>query len=183
MTKMSKSPVLVKALPHLVAVIAFLIVSIFLYRPIIFEGKVMDQNDINQGVGAGSEIRDYREKTGDEPLWTNSMFGGMPAYLISLNWSGGQILQKTQSFLLLYLPRPVGENFLAFVAFYILMLTFGVRPYLAIGGALAFGLSTFFIVSVQAGHMWKIRAIVYMPLVLAAVRLVFTKKYGQFTRK
>jgi hypothetical protein len=174
---MSRSSLLAKALPHTIAIVSFLAISIFIYRPIIFEGKVMDQNDINQGVGAGSEIREYREKTGEEVLWTNSMFGGMPAYLISLNWSGGQILQKTQSFLLLYLPRPVGENFLAFVSFYILLLSFGVRPYLAIAGALAFGLSTFFVVSIQAGHMWKIRAIVYMPLVLAGVRLVFTKRY------
>ena len=121
---MSRSPLLAKALPHIIAIVSFLAISIFLYRPIIFEGKVMDQNDINQGVGAGSEIREYREKTGEEALWTNSMFGGMPAYLISLNWSGGKILQKTQSFLLLYLPRPVGENFLAFVSFYILLLTY-----------------------------------------------------------
>lgn len=174
---MNRSSFFGKALPHFIAIVSFLVISIFMYRPIIFEGKVMDQNDINQGVGAGSEIREYRESTGEEALWTNSMFSGMPAYLISLNWSGGQILHHTQKLLLLYMPRPVGENFIAFVAFYLLLLTFGVRPYLALGGALAFGLSTFFIVSIQAGHMWKIRAIAYMPLVLAGVRLIFKKKY------
>ena len=137
----------------------------------------MDQNDINQGKGAAQEIVDYREATGEEALWTNSMFGGMPAYLISLHWSGGQIMQTAQKTLLLYLPRPVGENFIAFLTFYILLLTFGVRPYLAIPGAMAFGLSTFYIVSIQAGHMWKIRAIAYMPLVMAGFRLVFSKKY------
>ena len=174
---MNRSSFFRKALPHFIAIVSFLIISIFMYRPIIFEGKVMDQNDINQGKGASKEIIDYREATGEEALWTNSMFGGMPAYLISLRWSGGQILKSTQNLLLLYLPRPVGENFIAFVAFYILLLTFGVRPYLAMGGAMAFGLSTFFLVSIQAGHMWKIRAMAYMPLVLAGVRLVFTKKY------
>ncbi len=174
---MNSSSFLRKALPHIIAIISFLVISIILYRPIIFEGKVMDQNDINQGIGAGSEIREYREKTGEEVLWTNSMFSGMPAYLISLNWSGGQILKTTQKILLLYMPSPVGENFVAFVTFYILLLTFGVRPYLALAGAMAFGLSTFFIVSIQAGHMWKIRAIAYMPLVVAGVRLIFTKRY------
>jgi len=174
---MNKTSFLAKSLPHIIAVVSFLIISILLYRPIIFEGKVMDQNDINHGKGAAQEIVDYREATGEEALWTNSMFGGMPAYLISLRWSGGQILQTTQKLLLLYMPRPVGENFIAFVTFYILLLTFGVRPYLAIAGAMAFGLSTFFIVSIQAGHMWKIRAIAYMPLVLAGFRLVFSKKY------
>ncbi len=174
---MSNSSILGKAVPHIIAIVSFLVISIFIYRPIIFEGKVMDQNDINQGRGAAQEIVDYREATGEEALWTNSMFSGMPAYLISLNWSGSQVLQSAQKFLLLYMPRPVGENFIAFVTFYILLLTFGVRPYLALGGAMAFGLSTFFIVSIQAGHMWKIRAIAYMPLVLAGVRLVFSKKY------
>ena len=176
-TKMSKSSFLAKALPHVIAILSFFLICILLYRPIIFDGKVMDQNDINQGVGASSEIVEFRKVTGEEALWTNSMFGGMPAYLISLNWSGGQVLRTIQKVFLLYLPRPVGENFIAFITFYILLLTFGVRPYLAIAGAMAFGLSTFFIVSIQAGHMWKIRAIAYMPLVLAGVRLVFTKRY------
>ncbi len=174
---MNKSSLLSMALPHIIAIISFLVISIFLYRPIIFEGKVMDQNDINQGKGAAQEIVDYREDTGEEALWTNSMFGGMPAYLISVRWSGGKVVQTAQKLLLLGLPRPVGENFIAFITFYILLLTFGVRPYLAIAGAMAFGLSTFFIVSIQAGHMWKIRAMAYMPLVVAGVRLVFAKKY------
>lgn len=148
-----------------------------MYRPIIFEGKVMDQNDINQGKGANQETVEFRELKGEEALWTNSMFGGMPAYLINLRWSGSTIIWNTQKLISLYLPMPVGENFIAFLAFYILCLAFGVRPYLAIGGALAFGLSTFYVISIQAGHIWKIRAIAYMPLVLAGVRLVFTKRY------
>lgn len=174
---MSKSPIFKKVIPHIIAVVIFLVLNILIYRPIIFEGKVMDQNDINQGRGAASEIVDYRNKTGEEALWTNSMFGGMPTYLISLNWSGSMLTDNLQKLSTLYLPRPVGENFLAMLTFYIMLLAFGVRPYLAIGGAIAFGLSTFFIVSIQAGHMWKIRAIAYMPLVLAGIRLVFRGRY------
>jgi hypothetical protein len=174
---MNKSFLVTKVAPHLVAVITFLMISIFIYRPIIFEGKVMDQNDINQGIGASSEISAYRDKTGEQILWTNSMFSGMPAFLISVRWSGSTIINSTQKALLLSLPAPVGENFLAFVSFYILLISFGVRPYLAIGGAIAFGLSTFYVVSIQAGHMWKIRAIAYMPIVFAGVHLVFQRKY------
>ena len=166
-----------KALPHIIAVVIFLAISIFMYRPIIFEGKVMDQNDINQGKGANQEIVEFREATGEEALWTNSMFSGMPAYLINIRWSGTNILWNTQRAFTLYLPQPVGENFLAFLCFYILCLVFGVRPYLAIGGAIAFGLSTFYVISIQAGHIWKIRAIAYMPAVFAGVKLVFDKKY------
>jgi hypothetical protein len=174
---MNKSYFLTKALPHVIAVVSFLAISIFMYRPIIFEGKVMDQNDINQGKGANQEIVEFREATGEEALWTNSMFGGMPAYLINIRWSGSSIISGTQKVLTFYLPQPVGENFLAFASFYLLCLVFGFRPYLAIAGALAFGLSTFYVISIQAGHIWKIRAIAYMPAVLAGVRLVFTRKY------
>ncbi len=174
---MSKSLLIKKAIPHFVAVVVFLLLNVIIYRPIIFENKIMDQNDINQGGGAAREIAEYREKTGEEALWTNSMFGGMPAYLISVQWSGSILVDNLQKLLTLHLPRPVGENFFAMLSFYIMLLAFGVRPYLAIGGAIAFGLSTFFIVSIQAGHMWKIRAIGYMPLVLAGIRLVLTKKY------
>ncbi len=174
---MNRSSFFKKALPHIIAVVTFLVISIFMYLPIIIEGKIMDQNDINQGKGANQETVEFRELTGEEALWTNSMFGGMPAYLINVRWSGSTFITTAQKLISLYLPMPVGENFIAFLAFYILCLAFGVRPYLAIGGALAFGLSTFYVISIQAGHIWKIRAIAYMPLVLAGVRLVFTKRY------
>ena len=174
---MNISTFLLKARPHIIAVISFLAISIFMYRPIIFEGKVMDQNDINQGKGANQEIVEFRKATGEEALWTNSMFSGMPAYLINVRWSGTTIIGTTEKVFTVFLPQPVGENFLAFISFYILCLVFGIRPYLAIAGAIAFGLSTFYVISIQAGHIWKIRAIAYMPLVMAGVRLVFQKKY------
>jgi hypothetical protein len=159
--------------PHLLAVLTFMIVSVILYYPIILENKTFLQNDINQGAGAGSEIVEYREHTGEEVLWTNSMFGGMPTYLISLRWAGSNFLNEVQRIITLYLPGSVRENFLAFIAFYVLLLAFGVRPYIAIAGALAYGLSTFYVVSIEAGHLWKVRAIAYIPFVLAGFRLVF----------
>ena len=164
-------------LPHLVAVIAFLIVCIILYHPLVFESKTINQNDINQGAGASSEITHYRNETGKEALWTNSMFSGMPTYMISLHWTGATFLNSLQHVATLYLPNIIRENFMAFVAFYVLLLAFGVRPYLAIAGAIAFGLNTFYVVSIEAGHMWKVRAIAYMPLVLAGIHLVFKRKY------
>lgn len=173
---MDKSSFFSKALPHVIAVIIFLAISIFMYRPILFEGKIMDQNDINQGKGAAKELVDYRESTGEQALWTNSMFGGMPTYLTGLQWSGAMTLNTIQKVMLLGLPRPVGENFLAFLTFYIMLLVFGIRPYLALSGAICFGLSTFFVISIQAGHMWKIRAIAYMPIVIAGIKLIFDRK-------
>src|SRR5690606_22041285 len=107
--------------------------------------KVLRQNDIDQGAGSASEIVEYRENTGDEALWTNSMFGGMPAYLINLRWSGESIAHTIQNVVSLFLGQSVREVFLSILCFYVMLLVFGVRPYLAIAGALAFGLNTFFI--------------------------------------
>lgn len=166
-----------KALPHIIAISIFLIVTLVFYYPIIFEGKVLNQNDINQGVASNSEITEYRESTGEQILWTNSMFGGMPSYLISVRWDGDKILRTLQKIYYLGIPSPAGENFSMFLSFYILLLVFGVRPYMAIAGALVFGLSTFFMVSIEAGHMWKIRAIAYAPLVIAGIHTVYRGKY------
>lgn len=162
-----------KVLPHIVAVLLFFVVTIVFFHPIVFEGEVIRQHDINQGVGSAQEIVEFREKTGEEALWTNSMFSGMPAYLVNIYWSGEKILKITQNVLSLFLDQPLRETFLAFISFYVLLLVFGIRPYLAIAGALAYGLNTFFMVSVEAGHIWKVRAIAYMPLALAGIHLAF----------
>jgi len=175
--KMDKTFFRQRVLPHIIAVSIFLVVTILFFHPVIFEGKKIQQNDINQGVGSASEIIEYREETGKEALWTNSMFSGMPAYLINLRWSGETIANTIQKIYSLYLPTSLRETFIAFLSFYILLLVFGVRWQLAIAGALAYGLNTFFLVSIEAGHIWKVRAIAYMPLVMAGIHLVFRRKW------
>ncbi|MEO1053523.1 MAG: YfhO family protein [Bacteroidota bacterium] len=163
-------------LPHIVAIAIFLVVVFIFYRPIFLENQEIRQNDILQGQGAGQELVEHRKLTGEEGLWTNSMFGGMPGYLINTQWSG-DLLKHVQKLITLGLPSPARHTFIAFVSFYILLLVFGVRPYLAIGGAIAYGLNSFNIVSIEAGHIWKVVAIAYMPLVLAGIHLAFKKKY------
>ncbi len=163
-------------LPHVIAVAVFLLLTVILFSPVIFQGKGLAQHDILQGAGAGQEIVEYRQQTGKEALWTNSMFSGMPAYLINLRWSGDLMRYVTKVYSL-GLPSPADITFVGMLSFYILLLVFGVRPYLAIAGAVAFALGTFNIISIEAGHIWKVRAIAYMPLVLAGVHLVFRKKY------
>ena len=162
-------------LPHIVAIFVFAIITLFFFLPLFLENKVMDQNDILQGVGAGQEVIEFREKTGEEALWTNSMFGGMPAYLINTVW-GSNILTVLQQVLTLNFPSAAAEVFIALVSFYILLLVFGVRPYLAIAGAVAYGFTTFTMISIEAGHIWKVRAIAYMPLVLAGVHLTLSNR-------
>lgn len=158
-----------QVLPHIIAVAIFLVITIVFFSPIFFGNKVMQQSDVLQGLGAGQEIREYREATGEEPLWTNSMFGGMPAYLIDILYPGEEIINTLHQIYSFWLPRTPDLIFKAMLSFYILLLLFGVRPYLAIAGAIAFGLGTFNLISLEAGHIWKVDAIAYMPLVLAGI--------------
>lgn len=161
-------------LPHILAIGIFFLITLIYYQPLFFSNESISQNDVLQGYGGGQEAVEFRKETGEEALWVNSMFGGMPAYLINLYWSG-DLLGYIQSVASLGLPTPAESTFLAFVCFYILLLVFRVRPYIAILGALAYGLNSFNIISVEAGHMWKVRAIAFMPLVLAGFHLLFRK--------
>ncbi len=161
-------------LPHLIAILIFLLITVAYFKPVFFDHKSLSQHDILQWQGGAQELLDFREQHGDEALWTNSMFGGMPGYLITTKWGIG-IISGVQAVLSLGLPHPVKVVFLSFLCFYVLLIVFKVRPYLAIAGALAFGLSSFNIIGLGAGHNARIAAIAYMPLVLAGVHLAFTR--------
>ena len=163
-------------LPHLIAIITFLIVTILYFKPVFFEHKSLNQHDIKQWEGGAKELLDYRNSTNEEALWTNSMFSGMPAYLINVEW-GNSIIGTIQSIISFGLPHPVRVVYLLFLCFYIMLLSFGVRPYLAIVGALAFGLSSYNIIGLSAGHNARIAAVAFMPLVLAGIRTVFKGKH------
>ncbi|MEQ8473578.1 MAG: YfhO family protein [Marinoscillum sp.] len=158
--------------PHFIAITIFLVVTIAFYNPLFFKNKSLNQNDVLQGDNAAQEIYEHRELTGGEALWTNSMFGGMPAYLISVDWSN-DILYTVEAIISFNMPSSAQVTFLSMLCFYILLCVFKIRPYLAIMGAIAYGLSTFSIISIEAGHIFKVRAMAYMPLVLAGVHLVF----------
>ncbi len=162
--------------PHLVALLVFLVITILFFNPIFFDHKTLDQFDIQQFRGSSKSIVDYREATGEEALWAPSMFSGMPAYLVSLKWSDGPVIW-VKKIMSLFLPHPINNIFLAFLCYYILLLSFGVRPYLAIAGGLAFGLSSYVIIGLGAGHNARIGAIAFMPLVMAGIHLAFSRKW------
>lgn len=163
-----------QVLPHLIAIFIFAFASMLFYMPMIFENKTLNQHDILQGMGSTRELVNFRATTGEEGLWTNSMFGGMPADFISIVYSGDLMIYVFKT-LTLWLPYPVGITFISLICFYIMMLTFRVRPWLAISASLAFGFTTFLIISLAAGHNSKVRAIALMPLVFAGIHLAFNK--------
>lgn len=162
-------------LPHLAAVIIFLIVTIFFFNPVFFDNKSISQHDIQQWEASSKALRDYREATGEEGLWAPSVFSGMPAYLINLEWSNGVIV-GIKKILSVGLPHPVVNIYWAFLSYYILLLAFRVRPMLAIAGALAFGLSSYMIIGIAAGHNARVGSIAFMPLVMAGIHLAFSNK-------
>ncbi len=164
-----------RVLPHLTAVIIFLVVTIFFFNPVFFDNKSISQSDIQQWSGSSKALRDYRDATGQEGLWAGAMFSGMPAYLVNLQWSDGVVL-GIKKVLSVFLPHPVNVIFLAFLCYYILLLAFKVRPWFAIAGALAFGLSSYMIIGLGAGHNARIGAIAFMPLIIAGIHLTFSEK-------
>ena len=170
-----KNPVYQKLWPVLAAIVAFLIITVAYFHPLL-EGKRLRQSDITQFRGMSKEITDYRAKTGEEALWTNSMFGGMPAYQISVQHKGN-LMTYVDRALQLDLPRPAGFVFLYFLGFFLLLMAMGVSPWLSIVGAIAFAFSSYFFIIIDAGHNSKAHAIAYMAPVLAAMIFAFKKRY------
>ncbi|MFC1733775.1 YfhO family protein [candidate division KSB1 bacterium] len=123
------------------------------------------------------EIVDYREKYGKEPLWTNNMFSGMPAYQISIRYASTKIIHFFDKMFQLWLPHPANYVFLYMIGFFILMLVLGVNPWLSIAGAIAFAFSSYFFIILEAGHTNKSHAIGYMAPVLAGIIVTFRGKY------
>ena len=164
-----------KALPHIVAVLTFLAINVAYFNAQL-SGKVVQQGDIVSYLGMANEANQYNAISGEETLWTNSMFGGMPVYTINSSSGGNKIgiLEKIES---LGLARPIGYFNALMLGFYLLMVVLGVNPWLAIVGAVGFGLSTNNLVLFEAGHTSKLRAIYHMAPVILGTLLTFRKQY------
>src|SRR5690554_7712638 len=162
-------------LPHFLGIASFYLLVLLYFSPIVFDGKMMFQGDILQWEGSAKEILEYRESTGEEALWTNRMFGGMPSYLISLE-SSGDITNLLIKIVTLGLPHPINALFMGMLGMYVFLLSLRVRTEIAIMGAWVFAFNTFNLISLEAGHNAKIWAICIIPLVLAGIHLAFEGK-------
>ncbi len=158
-------------IPHITAIAVFLIITMGYFNPLL-EGKKLKQGDITNWKGMSKEITDYRAETGKEALWTNSMFGGMPAYQISVQYKAN-LIRFFDKLFMLGLPHPAGLVFLYFIGFFILLMVLKVDPWLAIAGSIAFGFSSFFFIILEAGHNSQAHAIGYMAPVIAGIILTF----------
>ena len=164
-----------KYIPYLAAILIFILISVIYFSPTL-EGKKLKQGDIDRLKGMSKEITDFRKMTGEQTLWTNNMFSGMPAYFISMQFDGN-LFKKIHKVLQLGLPHPANQVFLYFLGFFILMLVLRVKPWIAAIGAMAFAFSSYFFIIIEAGHNSKAAAVSYMAPVLAGIILAYRGKY------
>ena len=161
-----ENPIFKKALPHITAGLLFLILPAIYFSPQL-EGKKLNQHDTNTATGMAKEITDYNKTHADLALWTNSMFGGMPAYLIGLPTYS--LLTPIYAVTTLFDWRPISFVFLYLLGFYLALLLFGLNPWISLVGAMAFGFSSYDFIIIAAGHNTKAIAIGFMAPMIGAL--------------
>lgn len=161
---MDISRLLHRCVPWAAALALFFVVSAAYFAP-QFRGEVLPQHDTMQFEGMAKDIRQMRADTGEDPQWTGGMFGGMPAYLIDVSYPA-QLIKGTVGKAVKIIDTPAGFLFFAMTAMWVMLLLCGVDPWVAIVGALAYGLSTYFLLIIAAGHVTKMWALVYAPLMM-----------------
>ena len=164
---------LAKVGPYVLAVLAFIILSLAYFSPVL-EGKKLYQNDIRQFKGMAKEVNDFRTEHDAEPYWTNAAFAGMPTYNLSAKYPYAFLKEVDK--VLRFLPRPADYVFLYFLSFFVLLLILRLDIRLAFLGAVAFGFSTYYIIILGVGHNAKAHAIAYMPMVLGGILLALRGK-------
>lgn len=165
-----------RAVPHVIAILVFAVVAVVYCKP-AFENKVLFQEDVLQWQGMARNSFQYKESHGHFPLWSNSMFSGMPAFQIAMDPQSVSIPELFYGVLTLFLKKPASFFFLACICFYFLAAVLRVKPWIGIIGALAYAYATYNPVIVSVGHDTKMQAIALMPGVIGSVLLVCEKKY------
>ena len=171
-----KNPTFKKMLPHLVAVVIFLIVAIVYCKPAL-QGKVLQQSDTQGWRGMAQQSFEFKDQHGYYPLWTNSMFSGMPAYQIAFDPRTKITVGYLTSVATLGLPVPISFFFLACICFYFLCVVAGANPWVSIMGGLAYAYSTFDPIIIAVGHNTQMLSIGYAPAVLAGLLLLYQRRY------
>ncbi len=153
-----------KSLPAVVATVIFLVVTVLYFAP-QFGGEVLPQHDVVQYEGMAHDIKAQRAATGEDPQWTGGMFGGMPAYLINVAYPA-QLVKNSLGRVVQIMDTPAAFLLFAMLSFWVMLVICGVSGWAAIVGALAYGFSTYFMLIISAGHITKMWALVYAPLMM-----------------
>lgn len=152
-------------------------IALVFFYPDNFQGNSLRQPDMVQGLANGHEGQLWEQQTGEKALWTNSLFGGMPTFQISPSYPSNSLFEWVNTVYGLWLPSPSNLLFMMMMGFFILMYALRKRWYYALIGAVAWGLSSYFIIIIGAGHIWKFLALTYVPPTIAGVILLFRGRY------
>ena len=156
-----------KLLPDLIAILAFVLLSFAYFFPADIENRILFQHDTAAGAGAGQEVKEYYEQTGERSRWTNSLFGGMPMYQIAPSYDSTKSLQWVQK---------AYQLFMLMLGFYILLRVFGIPVWLAGLGGIMWAFSSYFFILISAGHIWKFITLAYVPPTIAGIVLAYRGK-------
>lgn len=165
-----------KLLPDLIAILVFVLLSFAYFFPADIENRILFQHDTAAGAGAGQEVKEYYEQTGERSRWTNSLFGGMPMYQIAPSYDSTKSLQWVQKAYQLFLPDYVCLTFMLMLGFYILLRVFGIPVWLAGLGGIMWAFSSYFFILISAGHIWKFITLAYVPPTIAGIVLAYRGK-------
>ena len=166
-----------KCLPDVLAVLLFVILAFAYFFPADIEGRILYRHDASAGRGAGQEGIEYLQKTGERSRWTNALFGGMPTYQMAPSYGSTDLLTKAVNAYHLWLPENVWFIFAYLLGFYILLRAFDFRQHLAALGSIIWAFSTYFLIIIAAGHIWKVWALAYLPPMIAGIVLAYRGKY------
>lgn len=165
-----------KAMPHVIAVVIFLIIAVIYCQPAL-QGKVVNQHDIQGWRGMAQQSYAFKEKYGHVPYWTNSNFSGMPAYQIAMETPNRVSINYIHQLLTLYLPKPINFFFLACITMYFLLMVMRLNPWVGVMGGIAYAYSTFDPIIVAVGHDTQMVCIAYAPAIIGSLLLILQKRY------
>ena len=169
--------ILKKFLPDILALLAFVAISVAYFLPAVGEGRILNQHDSLAGLGASQELTEYEARTGEHTRWTNALFGGMPTYQIAPSYDSSDTFSQLVNIYHLYLPTYVWYVFALLLGFYILLRAFDFKVWMAALGAIVWAFSSYFFIIIAAGHIWKVMALAYIPPTIAGMVLCYRGKY------
>ncbi len=161
--------------PHLIAILGLLVLAIVYFSPVL-SGKTLSMHDVQEASASAREIREITKQTGEKPQWTDAVFSGMPGYMIDYNYPYILVYKAVMGVINL-LPNTASIVFIVMLSMYILLVVLGCNSWLSAMGAAAYGLGTFSIVSLEAGHVSKLFALGYGAGMLAGVILALRGRY------
>lgn len=166
-----------RLLPEVLVLVLFAGISFAYFFVPVMQGKVLYRHDASAGVGAGQEAKEFMMRTGERTRWTNSLFGGMPTYQTAPSYDSTDGLSQVVNAYHLWLPENVWYLFVYLLGFYILMRAFDFRRELAVLGSVVWAFSSYFLIIIAAGHIWKVYALAYLPPMIAGIVLAYRGKY------